>query len=83
MRGNNDQSYVAIDQFEFLQSDTCDFEPKEAWPTEETTTTTSTTTPKPEHWLECTFQNGRLEYAYNNHVDQDISHFKKVYVDGN
>ena len=34
MRGNNDQSYVAIDQFEFLASDTCDFEPKEAWPTE-------------------------------------------------
>ena len=32
-RGNNEQSFVAIDQFEFLQDDICDFEPKEAWPT--------------------------------------------------
>ena len=34
MRGTNDKSYVAVDEFEFLQSDVCDFEPKEAWPEE-------------------------------------------------
>ena len=45
MRGNNDQSYVAIDQFEFLASDTCDFEPKEAWPVEPPTTPAPTEPP--------------------------------------
>lgn len=45
IRGNNDQSYVAIDQFEFLASDTCDFEPKEAWPVEPPTTPAPTEPP--------------------------------------
>ena len=51
--------YIAIDDLDFLQTELCEFKPTEAKPIITTTpapTTTPTTTPKPEHWLECTFQ---------------------------
>ena len=51
--------YIAIDDIDFLQTELCEFKPTEAKPIITTTpapTTTPTTTPKPEHWLECTFQ---------------------------
>lgn len=60
MRGNNDQSYVAIDQFEFLASDTCDFEPKEAWPVEPPTTPAPTEPPGRKFFLE------NIHYACNS-----------------
>ena len=37
--------YVAVDQFEFQQSDECNFEPKDAWPEDPTTTPSPTEPP--------------------------------------
>ena len=78
-RGNNEQSFVAIDQFEFLQSDVCDFEPKEAWPTTAAPPTTTTTTEKkPEHWLECTFQEGLCGWELSGAIDQDMFYWNRT-----
>ena len=77
-RGNNEQSFVAIDQFEFLQSDTCDFEPKEAWPTTVAPPTTSTTEKKPEHWLECTFQEDLCGWELSGAIDQDMFYWNRT-----
>ena len=76
-RGNNEQSFVAIDQFEFLQDDICDFEPKEAWPTTVAPPTT-TTEKKPEHWLECTFQEDLCGWELSGAIDQDMFYWNRT-----
>ena len=44
-KGKNDQSFIAVDEFAFLQTEAgCDFKPKEAVPTEPPPTTS---TPEP------------------------------------
>ena len=43
--GKNDESFVAVDEFTFLQTDVCDFMPSEAVPTEPPTTPTPTEPP--------------------------------------
>ena len=44
-KGKNDQSFIAVDEFAFLQTgEGCDFKPKEAVPTEPPPTTS---TPEP------------------------------------
>ena len=44
-KGKNDQSFVAVDEFAFLQTDLCDFSPTQAIPTEPPTTPTPTEPP--------------------------------------
>ena len=43
--GKNDQSFIAVDEFAFLQTAVCDFMPAEAVPTEPPTTPTPTEPP--------------------------------------
>ena len=43
-KGKNDQSFIAVDEFAFLQTTSCEFKPIEAIPTEPPPTTT---TPEP------------------------------------
>ncbi len=45
IHGGSSQGYVAFDDLNFLQTDTCDFEPKTAWPM--TTGVSTSTTPIP------------------------------------
>ena len=71
-RGRNEQSFVAIDQFEFLQTDTCDFQPKEAWPTTTVQPPTTTTPLKPENWLECTFQQNLCGWQLSGAIGKDL-----------
>ena len=44
-KGQNNQSFIAFDEVLFVQTDKCDFEPKEAEPLPSTTTTVTTTAP--------------------------------------
>ena len=44
-KGKNDQSFVAVDEFAFLQTDLCDFSPTQAIPTEPPTTPVPTEPP--------------------------------------
>ena len=46
-KGKNDQSFVTIDEFVFLQSPLCDFQPEAAKPTDAPPTAPPTTTPEP------------------------------------
>ena len=47
-KGNNKKSWIAVDEFEFLQSEICELYPPEAKPIEPTTTPVpTTTTPEP------------------------------------
>ncbi len=46
-RGTNPESYVAVDTFELIKSDTCEFLPKEALPYN--------------HWYDCNFQDGKKQ----------------------
>ena len=57
-KGQNDQSYVAVDDFEFLQVSVCDFLPSEAKPT--TSTTAKTTTTSQNEINECDFEDENL-----------------------
>ena len=43
--GKNEQSFIAVDEFAFLQSGICDFKPPEAIPTEPPTTPEPTEPP--------------------------------------
>ena len=44
-KGKNDQSFIAVDEFAFLQTPVCDFMPPEAVPTEPPTTPEPTEPP--------------------------------------
>ena len=44
-KGKNDESFVALDEFAFLQTDLCEFSPSQAFPTEPPTTPTPTEPP--------------------------------------
>ena len=46
-KGKNDQSFVTIDEFVFLQTPLCNFQPEAAKPTDAPPTTPPTTTPEP------------------------------------
>ena len=46
-KGKNDQSFVTIDEFVFLQSPLCNFQPEAAKPTDAPPTAPPTTTPEP------------------------------------
>lgn len=74
-KGRNDQSYVALDDFEFLNSDECVFEPKEAFPA---TTTTSTTSGPPSHWLQCNFQNDLCGWELGGAIDENMFYWNRT-----
>ena len=46
-KGKNDQSFVTIDEFVFLQTPLCNFQPEAAKPTDAPPTAPPTTTPEP------------------------------------
>ena len=46
VRGSNEMGYIAIDDIDFLQTESCEFKPEAAKPII-TTTTTTPTTPQP------------------------------------
>ena len=66
-RGTNDQSFVAIDQLSFMRTDECSFQPKAAYPNRDLTEIS--TTAKPEHWLECTFQQNLCGWLLSEPID--------------
>lgn len=72
-KGTNEFSYVAVDELTFVQTDTCDFLPKEAWET-----TTSTTTLKPEDWFECTFQQGLCGWELSGAIDENMFYWNRT-----
>ena len=56
-KGKNDQSFVAVDEFEFLQTEICEFKPDQAIPTEPPTTPTPTEPPGRKYKLTALHQN--------------------------
>jgi hypothetical protein len=44
-KGKNGESFVALDEFAFLQTDLCEFSPSQAFPTEPPTTPAPTEPP--------------------------------------
>ena len=63
MRGGNDQSFVAVDNFLFLSSQDCVINPPEADPSFSTTTTTPAPTEPPGPVLTCSFQDNLCDWA--------------------
>ena len=74
-KGHTDQSFVAIDQLEFKHTDQCEFMPSEAWPT---STTTTSTTAKPEHWLECTFEQGFCQWELSGAITDEMFYWNRT-----
>ncbi len=69
---------MAIDQFEFQQTDECLFEPKAAWPT--TTTSSSSTTSKPADakWYECTFQESFCDWRLSGAISDGMFYWNRT-----
>ena len=63
-KGKNDQSFIAVDEFAFLQTTSCDFNPIEAIPTEPPPTTPEPTEPPSGKYLliYCNERNFRFNY---------------------
>ena len=81
VRGANEMGYIAIDDIDFLQTELCEFKPTEAKPIITTTpapTTTPTTTPKPEHWLECTFQTSLCGWELSGAINEDVFYWNRT-----